>query len=243
VDTLSASDFKPPYLSFQTFWGFIQELASKPLPPQIDRSMMDSKSGTDQANLLSTMKSFGLIDELHGVTPFLQQLVKADEIQQKRAFAEVIKLLYPHQFQISAQNGTEKLLYDSFEQDFGVNGDTRRKAVTFFLHAARFAGIDLSPHFPTIRTGASAAATNRPRRTPKRKPVATQPVVEKPLPQATTGDTYTVALNSGGSVSVVVAVNLFDLSSDDREFVISLVDKLKGYTQSSIPDGDQEVDS
>ena len=146
----NTSEFKPPYLSFQTFWAFIQELASKPLPPQIDRSMMDTKSGTDQSNILSTMRAFGLIDESQAVMPFLQQLVRTDEIQQKRAIGEVVKLLYPHQLEISAQNGTEKLLYDSFEQDFGVTGDTRRKAVTFFLHAARFGGMELSPHFPTI---------------------------------------------------------------------------------------------
>ena len=145
----NTSEFKPPYLSFQTFWAFIQELASKPLPPQIDRSMMDTKSGTDQSNILSTMRAFGLIDESQAVMPFLQQLVRTDEIQQKRAIGEVVKLLYPHQLEISAQNGTEKLLYDSFEQDFGVTGDTRRKAVTFFLHAARFGGMELSPHFPT----------------------------------------------------------------------------------------------
>ena len=75
----NTSEFKPPYLSFQTFWAFIQELASKPLPPQIDRSMMDTKSGTDQSNILSTMRAFGLIDESQAVMPFLQQLVRTDE--------------------------------------------------------------------------------------------------------------------------------------------------------------------
>lgn len=51
VDELSDPKFKPPYLSFQTFWGFVKELAAKPLPPQIDRTMLDKKSGTDQMNL------------------------------------------------------------------------------------------------------------------------------------------------------------------------------------------------
>ena len=27
--------FKPPYMSFQTFWSFIEDLSKKPLPPQI----------------------------------------------------------------------------------------------------------------------------------------------------------------------------------------------------------------
>jgi hypothetical protein len=55
-----------------------------------------------------------------------------------------------------------------------------------------------------------------------------------PAPQhSVTGDTYTVSLASGGQVSVVVNVNLFDLTTDDRNFVIDLVDKLKGYAVAS----------
>lgn len=50
---------------------------------------------------------------------------------------------------------------------------------------------------------------------------------------AVAGDTYTVELASGGSVSVLVNVNLFALSTDDRNFVIDLVDKLKGYDVAS----------
>lgn len=239
------SDFKPPYLSFQTFWAFIQELASKPLPPQIDRSMMDTKSGTDQSNILSTMRAFGLIDDSQAVTPFLQQLVKTDDIQQKRAIGEVVKRLYPHQLEISAQNGTEKLLYDAFEQDFGVTGDTRRKAVTFFLHAARFGGIELSPHFPAIRTGSTGSATSRPRRTTKRKQPAPEPKAATSVPQAAVGDTYTVKLRAGGSVTLVVDVGHFALSrhKGDREFVQTLMDALTDYEDGLdlAQGGDEEV--
>lgn len=38
-----------------------------------------------------------------------------------------------------------------------------------------------------------------------------------------------VKLASGGSVSVNASVNLFTLTTEDRTFVIDLVDKLKGY--------------
>ncbi len=49
------------------------------------------------------------------------------------------------------------------------------------------------------------------------------------------GDTYRVTLNSGGEVAVLVNVNLFDLTTDDRDFVIELVDKLKGYPKAAQP--------
>jgi hypothetical protein len=51
-----------------------------------------------------------------------------------------------------------------------------------------------------------------------------------------------VELASGGSVSVVVRVNLFALTTQDRNFVIDLVDKLKGYeTPGTENDVSEEV--
>jgi hypothetical protein len=52
-----------------------------------------------------------------------------------------------------------------------------------------------------------------------------------------------VALASGGTVSVVVSVNLFALTTKDRDFVIDLVDKLKGYPTPATEDDAQEEDS
>src|SRR4051794_11347239 len=71
--------FRPPYMSFQTFWRFIEELHSKPLPPQIDRSLMVTKSGTDQASLSATLAAFGLIGPRGEVQPALTRLVQGEE--------------------------------------------------------------------------------------------------------------------------------------------------------------------
>jgi hypothetical protein len=56
----SPDTFRPPYMSFQTFWRFIEELAGKPLPPAIDRSIMSTRSGSDKANLTQALSTFGL---------------------------------------------------------------------------------------------------------------------------------------------------------------------------------------
>lgn len=232
----SDQKFKPPYLSFQTFLGFVDELAAKPLPPQIDRSMLGGKSGTDQMNLLGAFKAFGLVDAAQGVRPELQKLVAADGPERKRFLGAMLRHYYPLQFNVSEQNGTERQLLSSFEEAFGVTGDTRRKAATFFLHAARFAGMNLSPHFPSTRSGSGRAAAAKPRRTPvpKRK-LSDSGGAGHDSPSI--GDTYTVTLDSGGTVSVGVNVSLFALSTDDRSFVIELVDKLKGYSSGSEAEG------
>lgn len=98
---------------------------------------------------------------------------------------------------------------------------------------ARDADLKLSPHFPKTRSGQGAPGATKVRRTPRRKPTNGAAGPKSPGGEAerqqVEGDTYTVDLKSGGSVSVVVKVNLFGLTTEDRNFVIDLVDKLKGY--------------
>lgn len=158
------SGFRPPYFSFQTFWSFIEQLSEKPLPPQIDRSLLSSKSGTDQSNLLMALRSFDLIDDDQRVRPLLVALAEQDEQGRLKMLGEIVEALYPTQMELARSNGTEAQLHESFGAAFGLrSADTRRKAVTFYLHAAKAAGLPLSPHFPQTRAG-SGGSGPRPRR-------------------------------------------------------------------------------
>ncbi|MCV7089618.1 hypothetical protein [Mycobacterium interjectum] len=237
--TDDAEAFKPPYMSWQTFSNFIKELGAKPLPPRIDRSLMASKSGTDQANLTAALTSFGLVDEANNVLPLLQELTTADDEQRKAILAGMVTRHYLAPMEVSRKNGTSKDLEDAFRDSYPsiASPDVRRKSITFFLHAAREAGLELSVHFPKTRAGQGAPGATKPKRTPRRKGASAVNAGERTGTPASNGapdsppagDTYTVELASGGSVSVVVEVNLFALTTEDRNFVIDLVDRLKGY--------------
>lgn len=239
------SQFRPPYMSFQTFWRFIEELRSKPLPPQIDRSLMASKSGTDQANLNLTLATFDLVGPSGEVTRELNALVHGDEAGRKMVLRSLIEQRYADALKVSLANGTSQQLQEAFRDAYGMAGaDTRRKAVTFFLHACREADVELSPYFPSTRAGSGAPGVPRPRRPQRRKATAATPVdaSAETTTRATApgeGDVYSVALTSGGTVRVAVSVNLFDLSTEDRTFVIELVDKLKGYANAAQPATDK----
>ena len=162
----TAEGFQPPYFSFQTFWGFIESLAERPLPPMIDRSILSTKSGTDQLNLLTAFKSFGFITDDQTVTPLLEQFVAGDSESRPKYLATLLRAFYTAQLELSERNGTATQLNESFTETFGIrSADTRRKAVTFFLHAAKTAGLPLSPHFPQTRSS-SGTAQGRPRRSP-----------------------------------------------------------------------------
>lgn len=233
MDEIEAPAIKPPWFPFQTFWGFITGLSEKPLPPQIDRSMMGTKSGSDQMNLFSTLKFFSLIDENNSVEPKLKELVAATPDSRKLILMSMLRDNYAAQFEVSDQNGTEKQLLDSFEPT-GYGNDTRRKAMTFFLHAAREAGLTLSPHFPATRMG--SGRSNPPRVSRIRKKSSqlsgggTPSSGAKVHKTGGAGEPFVLNLNSGGQVTVAVSVDLWTLDDHDRDFVIELVDKIRGYT-------------
>ena len=109
MDEMTGSEFKPPYLAFKTFWGFVDELLAKPLPPKLDRSLMRSKSGSDQASLTAALKSFGLIDDGQVVTG-LRALAGAGGARRLHWLGQQLRLQYPAQVEVSEGNGTEQQL-------------------------------------------------------------------------------------------------------------------------------------
>lgn len=215
----SNGSWKPPYFSFATFWSFMADLAGKPLPPKIDRMMLKSKSGTDQANLMFALRAFDLVDETFMVSAAnLGPIAQGDEEVRAKALGTLVRFFYQDALSLSEQNGTEGQLHELFRDKYGLtSADTRRKAVTFFLHAARKAGIPLSEHFPSSRPGSGAPGTPRPKRAAaqRRKPAGGTP--ETPIvttDQTSTGERKTVSFGSAGSVTVTVDVKWLDLADN-----------------------------
>lgn len=226
--------FKPPYMAFQTFWNFVQELSAHPLPPLIDRSLMGTKSGTDQANLINTLKALDLVDDEQKVLGPLTALTDVDIEGRTPLLAEIVRRFYADALAVSESNGTASQLDQCFRESYSItSADTLRKSITFFLHAARTAGIPLSPHFKATRSGQGAPGQTR-KRTTKRKPkngAAEQetPAVQQPaIPDAYRLD---VRLRTGGTMTLTVNVNPISLRGEDRAFFYDIVDKMTDYEQ------------
>lgn len=229
-----APSFRPPYMSFQTLWKFVNTLGGKPLPPQIDRSLMGTKSGTDQNNLTTTLTSLGLIGPGGVVQPALRELAEGDEESRTALLRSLVESYYPEALDLSRRNGTEQQLHETFRDTYALTAiETRRKAITFFLHAARKAGIPLSHHFPNTRSGSGSPGTPRAKRTPtKRKPnPADSSGAQGNGAAAVTQEGYslTVRLRTGGTMTLLVDVNPLQLKGDEREFFYGVVDKMDGY--------------
>jgi hypothetical protein len=139
-----------PYLAWRTLFNVIENLAEGPMPARIDRSYLSGRSGAEQTLIIATLKAWGLIgdDDNKALPRFLRLIAERDA---RPGHVEVIlREQYPEVFALDP-NATQAQLDERFREVFGLTGSTLRKAETFFLHAAGYAGIKLSPHFKAVR--------------------------------------------------------------------------------------------
>jgi hypothetical protein len=133
-----------PYTSFKTLNNLIQRFeAEKAIPPRLDRSILGGSEG-QKTQVLAAMKFLGLVQGANNeVTPLFQQLVEHPKDRQ-RLIGELLTKHYPEATRLGTINATAKQLEETF---VGLTGDTLRKAVAFYLNAAKFANHKVSKHF------------------------------------------------------------------------------------------------
>lgn len=158
----------PPYIPFQTFLTFLKQLKTDGLPPQIDKSVLSKFSGGTQGQLKVALKILGLMDESKP-TDDLEALVEAFETPQfEPLLLKLLERTYPYVFAIDLKTATPTMFADAFKVT-GAQEAVSRKCRTFFLHAAKRAGVPLGNR---ILTGSVPRA---PSTGPKRKPKAKRP--------------------------------------------------------------------
>ncbi len=150
--------FQPPYLSWSTFDGIVEQFRTQGLPAQIDRSVLRSRSGGDQSQFLRAGENFGLIDGNGAPTERLRQYV-TDPAGRPAIMRDILQESYAEVVALPT-DATPQMLTERFRA-FGIEGDTVRKAIAFYLNAARFSKLELSPHFKATRPGAGGRRTRR----------------------------------------------------------------------------------
>ncbi len=152
-DQTGDEKFQPPYMAWTTFENILETLGSKGLPDQIDRSLLTNRSGGDQAQFLRAARAFGLIDAQGRPLDRFKTYIAEPE-KRREILREILAEAYPTV--LALPSGATPSQLDGAFRAFGIEGDTVRKAETFFLNAARQAEIDLSPHFKSTRPGTGA---------------------------------------------------------------------------------------
>jgi hypothetical protein len=138
----------PPYVAFPTVTTLIERMAAEGgAPPRIDRSYLRSFSGGYQSQVIAALKSLGLIDDATNVGEQLTSLVEApDRDARGRIFADILRKYYPEPVRLGTIKATQGQLEDAF-REYGLSGDTLRKAIAFYLGAAKYANMPVSVNF------------------------------------------------------------------------------------------------
>lgn len=216
------------YVSWVTFKNAIEQLVQG-VPNQVDRSAFPTLSWAVQGQLMAGLRFLGLIDENDKPTPLLHGLAVADEAARKKKLEAVLRTRYKSLFDLDLTKATPAQVEEHLGESYGVGGDTRDKAMRFFMAALDYLEIPVSRFLK--KSGNGAPSTPRRRRTPGPRPTrdpAPEPEPSEPKPPS--GPARTVQLKGGGgTVTVSVSLDPFALSDEDQKFVFELINRLRDY--------------
>lgn len=154
------------YLPFATFTNALDHLHAIGIPHKIDRDIFPSFSGIMQGQVLGALKFLGLMDEAGTPTNDLAMLV--DPKSRKAALKDLLKKRYVALVSLDLTKVSPSQ-FDKALGDYGVTGATHQKAKSFFLKAAQFVELPLTPLLTRktrVSTGARRKKSENSRITP-----------------------------------------------------------------------------
>src|SRR5260370_972419 len=154
----------PPYIAFKTLLNLIERMEREGIPGRIDPTYLDNLAGGYQGQVFSALRSLGLMGDDRKPTGVLNALVSMPE-RREELVAELIQRVYPWTFTLGP-DATHGQLEEAFRDNApNLGTHAREKAMTFYMHAARYAKIPLSKHFKGGSKGsANSASSKAPRR-------------------------------------------------------------------------------
>ncbi len=135
----------PPYIGWAT-WNRLIQLMKTFVPPRLDRSYFNSLgfSGTQYSQAIRAFLFLSLMDGNRKPTEKLRQLIMGTDNEQKDILKSIVEEAYKPFFDNPGPRDATLGDLESFLRSQGAKGVVD-KCVTFFLSAAKEAGIPLSP--------------------------------------------------------------------------------------------------
>lgn len=189
----------PPYVAFKTFTNFLDWLQEAGVPSRIDRSFWgDRLSGAYGTQLMAALRFLRLIDEDN--RPYHELEFMASDLEQRKSILkERLETYYAAGLgDLDLGRATQGELQERFRQ-YPVEGDTLRKAMVFFIHAAQYAGTTLSPHI-TRKTRGTRTNGAKPR---KKKQQAPKPPRQGSEPESRQGSNVPFSLSWIGQYTLI----------------------------------------
>jgi hypothetical protein len=181
---------------------------------------------------------FSLVDDNDCPTDLLHEVVEAKD-NRPALFTKMLNEAYRALLDHDITKMTPKMLEEEMD-GYNVTGETKRKAVTFFLKAAKFAGFPMHPLLSSqVRnTSPRKKKAKRPGFIPEMNGAADPAYL--PQPPSPGVRPKVVPLSGGGSISMTISADPFTLPAEDRKFVFELIDKIAEYEAQHGSDQDSE---
>jgi len=228
------------YVPFKTFLNAIESLEHG-LPNVVDRTVWPSYSGVMQSQVLGAFRFLGLINAVGVPTPELQKLIE-DKASRK---AQLRKLLERSYASLVKRDLTKMSAgsFDTAMREYGVTGDTHRKASSFFLQAARYAELPLSPYILKQTRNVSGTRKRRvvaPVLQPREQYVGDISGVADKGPDSG-GPTKSIMLENSITLSLRTSADTFKMTGSDRQFVLGLLEQMEKYEAEHASDEGKEA--
>jgi len=239
-----ANSIAPPYISFRTFLNLIERLASAGIPQHIDRHYWKGfLSGSLGPQVMTALRFFVLITGTDNTpTPELGSLVE-DKEHRKQLFAEMLQRFYVPVFkENNLARATMGDLDRTFIKHYKLSAETRRKAISFFLHAVQYVELPLSSYLKEAsRTGGGAAKSPSRSGTKKQPSRATtdssnhrtqEPkftASDVPLHRTKTQNVKVMTFPDGEVLTLSYSGEVFAMDRQYREFLFSLIDEMSSF--------------
>jgi hypothetical protein len=224
------------YVPFRTFLSAIEALEHG-VPRKLDRTIWRSQSGVIQSQIMMAFRFFNLVDEDDRPTQALHRLVASPE-QRPEQVKALLHYAYHDIIDHDLTKMTPRMLEEAMDH-YSVTGDTRRRAISFFLQAAKYAELPMHPLL-LGQTRNTSGTRKRKAKRPGFVPEMNGAVDPTYQLAPTRGSEKSVHLSSGGAVTLSLSYDPFALSEEDRKFVFELVDKLKAYAEANPPSDEDE---
>lgn len=138
------------YLPFSTLLTALDHLKAVTVPNEIEAGTFRSLSGQARNQIISAFKFFGLIDEGGAPQPDLYALIE-NEADRKKVVKKLIEKHYPDIVALDFAKITANQLDDKLSGErYNISGETKKKAKTFLLKAAQYAGFTVHPNLTKI---------------------------------------------------------------------------------------------
>ncbi len=235
----------PPYMPYLTFKNFLQWLDAEGVPLRFDRTAWERKySGSTGSQLLTGLRFLGLLDG-ERPTPALESIVEATGDDRSELLRARIVDAYSPEVNFSELPRATTGMLDEWMRSYGIEGDTARKAASFFVNASKDLGIPVSMALRKL-------ARNRPQGTQKRTapkdrggPKEQQPARATQAPVQIANQSPAASLDTAAAQESLMLWGLFkrlpapgsDFSRSDRE---TWLEAAKTLFNLEYKDGEEE---